>query len=77
MKSQKKVAPKTSRPRAAKPAARPLPTPPAPPSVTPVQRQRMIESAAYYLAEKNGFSGDPAQYWLQAEQEVNARLGVK
>jgi len=58
------------------PAAAPAPVPPAPPLVTPEQRQRMVESAAYYLAEKNGFSGDPQQYWLQAEKEVDATLGL-
>jgi hypothetical protein len=45
--------------------------------VTPEQRQRMIEVSAYYLAEKNGFKGDGQQYWLQAEREVEAKLGKK
>ena len=45
--------------------------------VTPEQRQRMVEVSAYYLAEKNGFKGDGQQYWLQAEKDVDAKLGKK
>ena len=34
---------------------------------------RMIETAAYYQAEKRGFSdGDPVRDWLEAEREINA-----
>ena len=39
----------------------------------PEQRYRMIEVAAYYIAEKNGFSGNAADYWVQAEIEINAK----
>jgi hypothetical protein len=36
-------------------------------------RRRMIEEAAYYRAEKRGFSGgDDVQDWLAAEAEINA-----
>ena len=52
-------------------------TPSPQPLVTPAQRQRMIETAAYYLAEKNGFTGDAAKFWIQAEREVDAKLGLK
>ena len=45
--------------------------------VTPEQRQKMIEVEAYLLAEKNGFQGDSASYWTQAENIVNAKLGLK
>ena len=44
-------------------------------SVTPEERQRMIEAAAYARAERRGFSsGDPMDDWLAAESEVDARL---
>jgi hypothetical protein len=33
----------------------------------------MIEVAAYYIAEKHHFSGNTADYWIQAEQEINAK----
>lgn len=39
----------------------------------PEQRYRMIEVAAYYIAEKNGFAGNAADYWVQAEIEINAK----
>ena len=42
-----------------------------------VERQKMIEVAAYVLAEKNGFQGDAQKYWLQAEKDVDAKLGKK
>jgi hypothetical protein len=45
-------------------------TPAAPPA-TPAEHQKMIEYAAYLLAEKNNFQGDPAGYWAQAEKLVS------
>ena len=30
-----------------------------------------IRERAYYLAEKNGFAGDPAFYWMLAERELS------
>ena len=37
------------------------------------ERYRMIEVAAYYIAEKNGFAGNASDYWVQAEMEINAK----
>jgi len=35
-------------------------------------RQQMIATAAYYLAEKRGFNGgDEIQNWLEAESELD------
>lgn len=31
------------------------------------ERYRMIEVAAYYIAEKDGFAGNPVDYWIAAE----------
>jgi hypothetical protein len=43
--------------------------------VTAEQRFNMISEAAYYIAEKRGFSGgDPASDWLYAESEIDQRL---
>lgn len=47
---------------------------PAPIQVTPEERQKMIELAAYYRAEKVGFTGDPHEHWVAAEKEVDAML---
>ncbi|MCF7838548.1 MAG: DUF2934 domain-containing protein [Candidatus Marinimicrobia bacterium] len=46
----------------------------APPAVlSSEERYRQIQQAAYFLAEKNGFRGDPLQYWTEAEQRINAQ----
>lgn len=29
-----------------------------------------VAVAAYFLAEKNGFNGDPGQYWIEAEKRM-------
>ena len=43
--------------------------------VIPEQRQRMINEAAYYLAESRGFLGaDSMDDWLAAEAEVDKQL---
>ena len=43
-------------------------------AVTPEQRYKMIEEAAYFVAERHGFNGDSAYFWSLAEAEVNSRL---
>ncbi len=36
------------------------------------ERRRMIEEAAYSLAEQRGFTGgDPESDWLEAEAQIN------
>jgi hypothetical protein len=45
-------------------------------SVTPEQRYMMICEAAYYRAERRGFSPEnEIQDWLDAEAEINRLLG--
>ena len=46
---------------------------PAKPSAE--ERYRMIQSAAYFLAEKDGFQGPATHYWTLAEREIAAHLG--
>ena len=42
------------------------------------ERRHMIAEAAYYLAEKRGFSGgDPVSDWIAAEAEIETCLGQK
>lgn len=44
------------------------------PAVSPEERYRMIQDAAYFIAEKHGFTGDNHAFWVQAEQEIDAKL---
>ena len=41
------------------------------------ERMKMIEKEAYFVAEKDGFRGDPKNYWITAEAIVTARLAGK
>ena len=71
----KKAAPKAV--AAKKPAAKAAPkavVAPKTPAPSPEQRYKMIEEAAYYVAERHGFSGDSAYFWSLAEAEINAKL---
>jgi len=43
-------------------------------AVSPEQRWKMISEAAYYLAEKRGFTGHPADDWIEAEKQIDAQL---
>ncbi|HEY8097220.1 MAG TPA: DUF2934 domain-containing protein [Methylobacter sp.] len=38
------------------------------------ERYRMIEVAAYYIAERNGFGGDPKLFWVEAEMQIKKLL---
>jgi Protein of unknown function (DUF2934) len=37
------------------------------------ERYKMIEVAAYYMAEKNGFAGNAADYWIAAEVVISKK----
>ena len=37
---------------------------------TAEQVYSMIEQAAYFAAENDGFAKDPAEYWAQAEASI-------
>jgi acyl-CoA reductase-like NAD-dependent aldehyde dehydrogenase len=43
--------------------------------IGPEQRYKMVEMAAYYIAERHGFEGHPSDYWIQAEAQIEAMLG--
>lgn len=34
------------------------------------QHYRLVEVAAYFIAEKDGFAGNPVDYWIAAEAEI-------
>ena len=42
---------------------------------TPEERYRMVEMAAYFIAERHGFQGRSDEHWAAAEREIAARLG--
>lgn len=44
---------------------------------SPFERYKMIEVAAYYIAEKDNFQGHAADYWVAAEKEVDKKLAKK
>lgn len=48
----------------------------APRFVSSEERHRMIAEMAYFIAERRGFAaGHAFEDWLQAEAEINHRLG--
>jgi hypothetical protein len=71
------TAPKTARKKAApraKVAAKKAKPAGKAAKLTPEERYRMIEQAAYFIAERHGFQGDSEAFWVEAEKEVDARL---
>jgi hypothetical protein len=44
------------------------------PVPTPEQRYRMVQDAAYFIAERHGFERGAMDYWLAAEAEIEALL---
>lgn len=36
------------------------------------ERHKMIQDAAYFIAERNNFAGDPHSFWLEAEAQLGA-----
>lgn len=55
-------------------AAPPKPGPAQKQKCTPEQRFRMIQEAAYFRAEKAGFLGNGAEFWLAAEKDIDKKL---
>jgi Protein of unknown function (DUF2934) len=46
-------------------------------NISGFERYKMIEVAAYYMAEKNGFAGYSVDYWAAAEKEIDKKLAKK
>jgi hypothetical protein len=38
------------------------------------ERYRMVETAAYYIAERSNFQGNAVEHWAQAELEISTKL---
>jgi len=45
------------------------------PAPTPEERYRMVETAAYFIAEQHGFQGRSDEHWSAAERAIAAKLG--
>lgn len=43
----------------------------------PEERKQMTRVAAYFIAERDGFKGDGAEYWAAAEYHVNLMLALR
>lgn len=41
------------------------------------ERYNMIQVAAYYLAERDNFAGNPLDYWTAAEAQISGMLPKK
>lgn len=65
------------KPIVAKAAKKPVAAKKSGSKATPEERFRMIEQAAYFRAERVGFSGDPAEHWAAAEKDVDKILARK
>ena len=76
MKEVKKPVAKKATPKSAvKKAAPKAVVVPKKPQISPEERYKMIEQAAYFIAERHGFNGDSAYFWSLAEAEIDNRQG--
>lgn len=41
------------------------------------EHYRMVEVAAYFIAERNNFAGHPVDYWAEAEKQIDKLLAGK
>lgn len=74
-KSAAPKAPAEKKPAAAKRAAAKTVTPKWTPG--PEERYRMVQQAAYFIAERNGFNGNPMDFWSAAEAQIATMLSGK
>lgn len=42
---------------------------------SPEERYRMVQTAAYFIAERHGFQGSSTEHWAAAEYEISVMLG--
>jgi len=74
VKPAKKAAPAKKPAAAAKKVAAPKKASAKPNKISPEERYRMVEVAAYFMAERNGFAGNPVGYWTAAEAQISKLL---
>ncbi|GAB4114968.1 MAG: hypothetical protein Fur0026_00140 [Sideroxydans sp.] len=73
--TSKKTAPAVA--KAAAPVAKAVPRKTAAAAPSAEERYRMVQDAAYYLAEKDGFKGGAMDYWIAAEAQITVLLSGK
>lgn len=73
----KPAAKAAEKPAAKKPAVKKAASPKSKPVAQPSaqERYRMVETAAYYIAERSGFQGCTTDHWAAAEIEIAKKLG--
>ena len=64
----------TKKPAIKKTAAKKPATPKAR-KISAEERYKMVEIAAYYIAEHNNFKGNAIDFWVAAEEEISKNLG--
>lgn len=74
--AKKPVAKAAAKPAAKKAAPKAAAKATKPNKISNEERYRMVEVAAYFLAERNGFKGSPVEYWTTAEAQI-AKLLAK
>jgi Holliday junction resolvase-like predicted endonuclease len=42
--------------------------------VSPQERYKMIQNAAYFIAKNNNFEDDPFTYWIEAESQIDKAI---
>jgi Protein of unknown function (DUF2934) len=63
-----------SKPKAAKKIATKKTSKAASTKIGAAERYRMVETAAYFIAERNGFKGNSADNWIAAEAQIAKML---
>lgn len=58
--------------KAAKTTTKKAPAKKSSAKLSPEAVYKMIQDAAYFIAEKDGFTGDPHAYWTAAEAQISA-----
>ena len=67
-------APAAKKPAVAKRAAK---KPTAKWTPGPEERYRMVQQAAYFIAERHKFNGNPMDFWSAAEAQISKMLSGK
>jgi len=73
-KSPVKKAAAAKKPAAKKPAAAKKSSAAKTRKIGAEEHYKMIEVAAYYIAENNNFQGSAIDFWIAAEQEVSKKI---
>jgi hypothetical protein len=73
-KSSVKNAESAKKPAAKKPAVAKKTTAAKARKIGAEERYKMIEVAAYYIAENNNFQGSAIDFWIAAEEEISKKL---